>query len=181
MLDDAATQRDAAPHACAYHHDGVAAAAARRTAFGGGRRGGTEPPPADGPPTNFAVAPRLRVRNDAATQRDAALHAPGHDPDEVTAAAARRTASSGGVAATRSRRRPWRPAEVWSQRPTSQIVAPRRLHGPRWGPRGGLMSGPVRYRNSPGIRGFLHWSPFRPKNCAVSEIGSFSKPTYPRG
>ena len=74
-----------------------------------GRRGGTEPSPADGPPTDFAVAPRLRVRNDAATQRDAALHAPGHDPDRVTAAVARRTASSGGVAATRSRRRPWRP------------------------------------------------------------------------
>ena len=34
MLDDAGTQRDAAPHACAYHHYGVAAAAARRTAFG---------------------------------------------------------------------------------------------------------------------------------------------------
>ena len=74
-----------------------------------GRRGGTEPSPADGPPTDFAVAPRLRVRNDAATQRDAALHAPGHDPDRVTAAVARRTASSGGVAATRSRRWPWRP------------------------------------------------------------------------
>ena len=109
VLDDAATQRDTALHPSAHHLDRLTAAAAWRTAPCGGCRGNTEPPPT-GPPTSLLRRTvELPVHDNAATQRDAALHAPGHDPDRVTAAMACRTASSGGVAATRSRRRSWRP------------------------------------------------------------------------
>ena len=80
-------------------------------------------PPA--PPARSVAPWEVPVRDNAATQRDAALHGPAHDPDGVAAATARRTARWGGVAPTRSRRRPWRPGA--NARPAA---APRaRRHG----------------------------------------------------